>query len=422
MADGRSDVRPLKVALGARESSCERQDEEERRLCDGRAVRAWCVAHRDAEGASEIEIDPVIAGSRLLDQSEAVGGAEGVASDALVRGKDHIRVCDLVRDRPCRIADADRSTSREARSDHVDQWKPPGSAEHDLHASDHPRMRSGFKPLRLPVEGEGAAGRTRETDRSTGASVDGIMGLDAMHSSLRESLLRIMDQKDHWAWPHLTRPGLSRDQLLVHFRHEYRTYVRDFPVMLARVLGQGPPPEVRRALAENIYEEQTGRLSMGSPHPELFLEMMAGLSFSRETFESESPPLEPEAVRYRELLERLAAAPPWQVGAAVLTIFVEGSKNERADMSGRRDSLPVDGAIHQHPLVVHYGCPAERMRLVRAHRMVEGGHRLDAWAMVLGNVPPDGPLAGEVVGAVEAAHRAWLEYRDGVARGMGLSR
>jgi len=95
---------------------------------------------------------------------------------------------------------------------------------------------------------------------------------------LAERLLALMDQKHHWAYPALTRPGLTRAQLLQHFRHEYLVYVRDFPALIARVLGQVPPvPEVRAALAENIYEEQTGGLSGTAPHPELFLRMMTGL-------------------------------------------------------------------------------------------------------------------------------------------------
>ena len=63
--------------------------------------------------------------------------------------------------------------------------------------------------------------------------------------NLEEQLLSVMDEKDHWAWKHFTRPGLSKEQLTVHFRHEFVTYVRDFPVLLARVLGQGPPTNVR---------------------------------------------------------------------------------------------------------------------------------------------------------------------------------
>jgi pyrroloquinoline-quinone synthase len=245
----------------------------------------------------------------------------------------------------------------------------------------------------------------------------------AMNDALRDRLLAVMDRKDHWAWPWLTRPGLTREQLLVHFRHEYHTYVRDFPVLLARVLGQGPPAPVRRALAENIYEEQTGGLSLGVPHPDLFLEMMDGLGIPRRAVEAppddpSAPPLEPEATRYRALLDEVSARPPWVVGAAVLTIFVEGSVHERAELEGRRALLPVDEAIREHPMVKHYGCPPERLRLTRAHRAVEGGHRRDAWEMVLGHA--EGALAGEAARAVEAAHASWLAYRDGVARAMGL--
>src|SRR6202011_3038398 len=89
---------------------------------------------------------------------------------------------------------------------------------------------------------------------------------------LSERLLSVMDKKNHWAYPSLTRPGLSREQLLVHFRHEYLVFVRDFPVLVARALGQVPPfDDVRAALAENLYEEQTGGISKTGPHPALFL-------------------------------------------------------------------------------------------------------------------------------------------------------
>jgi pyrroloquinoline quinone (PQQ) biosynthesis protein C len=239
-------------------------------------------------------------------------------------------------------------------------------------------------------------------------------------TDLRERLLAVMDRKDHWAWPSFTRPGLSRAQLTVHFRHEYQVYVRDFPVLLARVLGQGPPDDVRRALAENIFEEQTGKLSFGVPHPELFLEMMDGLGIPRDAIEGAAPPLVPEAAAYRVGLVRRSISGPWIVGAAVLTIFVEGSVHERAEIGGTRVLPPVDEAILAHPMVKHYGCPPEKLRLPRAHRAVEAGHRRDAWDMVLGHA--DASTEGAIAGAVEEALGAWLAYRDAVARAMGLTR
>src|SRR3954452_3580216 len=96
-------------------------------------------------------------------------------------------------------------------------------------------------------------------------------------SSVGGRPLAVMDAKHHVAWPAFTKKGLSKAQLLVHFRHEYQTYVRDFPILLARILGQGPLADVRAALEENIFEEQTGKLALGLPHPELFLRSMGVL-------------------------------------------------------------------------------------------------------------------------------------------------
>jgi pyrroloquinoline-quinone synthase len=237
-------------------------------------------------------------------------------------------------------------------------------------------------------------------------------------TDLEERLLSVMDTKDHWAWKHFTRPGLSKEQLTIHFRHEFLTYVRDFPVLLARVLGQSPPVEVRAALAANIDEEQTGHYSFGVSHPDLFLQMMDGLGIDRADVEVGR--IEPEAVAYRAFLDGCTGSPPWFVGAAVMTIFVEGSVHERAERKGERSQLPIEDAIAAHPMVRFYGCPPAAMRLTRAHRAVEGDHRKDAWAMLLGHLPAGPEASGTVIDAVGQAHLAWQTYRDGVARAMGL--
>jgi pyrroloquinoline quinone (PQQ) biosynthesis protein C len=237
----------------------------------------------------------------------------------------------------------------------------------------------------------------------------------------RHLLLSIMDRKHHWAYPALTRPGLTREQLFVHFRHEYLVYVRDFPMLLARALGvTAPHDEVRYALAENLYEEQTGGLSGTAAHPQLFLRMMVGLGFDARTFADDDAWLHPAARTYRDYLRERAASPPWQAAVALLTIFVEGSVNERAELAGTFVRASGEAAVHEHPLVKHYGCPPEAMDLTRAHAEVEGGHREDAWRMVLAHTPEESDPALVVVDTCEAALHAWHAYRDGVAERMGL--
>ncbi len=235
-----------------------------------------------------------------------------------------------------------------------------------------------------------------------------------------ERLLCIMDQKHHWAYPHLTRPGLTRAQHIEHFRHEYLVYVRDFPVLIARALGQVPDiVEVRRALADNIYEEQTGGLSRTAPHPELFLRMMEGMGYARTDFREDDAWMHPRAREYRDFLRDMSARAPWQCGVALMTIFVEGSANERAELAGTYTRAQGEDAVRRHPLVAHYGCPSTAMDLVRAHAEVEGGHRADAWNMVLSHLSDTG-IEKQVVDVCERALAMWHRYRDGVGERMQL--
>jgi pyrroloquinoline quinone (PQQ) biosynthesis protein C len=232
-----------------------------------------------------------------------------------------------------------------------------------------------------------------------------------------------MDQKHHWAFPALTRAGLTREQLFVHFRHEYLVYIRDFPVLLARALGQAPPiDELRFFLAENLYEEQTGGLSATAAHPRLFLRMMEGLSFDVAAFADDDAWLHPMAREYRDFLHARAAAAPWQAAVTLLTIFVEGSINERAELAGTFVRRRGEDAVREHPLVKVYGCPAEAMDLARAHACVEGRHRELAWEIVL-RYTPEGSAAAHAASATsKRALELWQAYRDGVAERMGLGR
>jgi hypothetical protein len=93
----------------------------------------------------------------------------------------------------------------------------------------------------------------------------------------------------------------------------------------------------------------------------------------------------------------------------------EGSLREAL----RERLLTVMEGKHHGAFPLHYGCPPERMELVRAHRAVEGGHRKDAWSALLDHLH-DQATADAVGDAVEEARILWLRYRDGVARAMDV--
>jgi hypothetical protein len=233
----------------------------------------------------------------------------------------------------------------------------------------------------------------------------------------REALLQIMERKVHWAWPHFTSGRVPRERLHLHFEQEYETYVRDFPVMVGWAYVQCPVAAVRRELAENLYEEETGGLVAGRPHPELFLEYPRGLGMDLARFAAIE--LFPAARRFRDVLDEHTRRRGWAQACAVTTIFLEGTDHERGELDPAAPRRPAP-PLEQHPLVVHYGLPVEALALTKAHRRVEGSHRAAAWRILLDHVPA-GDRAG-VLAAMEATLAAWLAYRDELAAACGLAR
>lgn len=233
----------------------------------------------------------------------------------------------------------------------------------------------------------------------------------------REALLAIMERKKHWAWQHFTSGRIAKERLHHHFEQEYETYVRDFPVMIGWAFVQCPVAEVRRDLAENLYEEETGGVIAGRPHPELFLEYPRGLGMDLARFERLE--LAPAAREFRRTLDERTQHRGWAQACAVTTLFLEGTDHERGEIDPDAPKRPAP-PLEQHPLVVHYGLPLEALALTKAHRKVEGSHRAAAWRMILDHVPA-AEYAG-VIAAMEATMTAWLAYRDEVALTCGLQR
>src|SRR6478752_10805806 len=235
--------------------------------------------------------------------------------------------------------------------------------------------------------------------------------------AFREALLGIMERKQHWAWPSFTSGRVARERLHIHLEQEYATYVRDFPILVARAYITCPIPDVRRELIENVYEEETGGIHAGKPHPELFLEYPRGLSMDLSRFEEVA--LLPASQRYRAFLDEPTLRGGWEVGAAVTTLYIEGTAYERGELDPSTPRRPTP-ALEDHPLVRHYGLPLSHLQLTRAHRAVEGEHRASAWRVMLDHVPAARRTA--VIAAMEQALELWLGYRDGVAEACGVTR
>ena len=233
----------------------------------------------------------------------------------------------------------------------------------------------------------------------------------------REALLGVMERKVHWAWPLFTKGAVPRERLHIHLENEFGTYVRDFPIFVARAYVKCPFPEVRRTLIENVYEEETGGIAAGRPHPELFLLIPEALEMDMQRFRA--PSLLPAAQRYRAVLDEWTNERGWAVAAAVSTLFLEGTAHERGEVEPHAPKRPVV-PLSEHPLVKHYGLPVAALALTRAHREIEGEHRGAAWRLLLDHI--DESERRDVLLAMETVLAAWSAYRDDVAFACGLKR
>ena len=231
----------------------------------------------------------------------------------------------------------------------------------------------------------------------------------------KEALLQRMEQKTHWAWPLFTSGQVAKERLHLHFEQEYEVYVRDFPILIGWAFVQCPVAEVRRELAENLFEEETGGLVAGKPHPELFLRYPRGLGYDMSRFEAIE--LLPAAKRYRAFLDDACQNQGWEVAAAISTLFIEGTPHERGEVEADAPKRPTP-PLSEHPLVKHYGLPLENLELTKAHREVEGEHRQAAWRILLSHIAPEKEAA--VLAAMDEALRLWKAYRDDVAQAVGL--
>ena len=236
----------------------------------------------------------------------------------------------------------------------------------------------------------------------------------------RERLFDVLRRKQHWATSHFNENKLTKEHLYIHYHQEYVVYIRDFAVLLARILGKNPPWEIRRRLATTIYEEETGGLSLGQPHQELFLQMMIGLGFDRASFRDVE--LLSNSWVYREWLDKICQEDDWLVGATVLTVFVEGTFHDREDVlspPAMKTPAEIEDVIMKHPLVKFYGLSPQYMDFIRVQEMVEAAGRRAMYDMIT-HQSTEAAQQQKILHRLEEALTLWLRYQDGIARACGL--
>jgi len=148
--------------------------------------------------------------------------------------------------------------------------------------------------------------------------------------------------------------------------------------------------------------------------------MMIGLGYSRAEFRDVG--LLAPSLAYREWLNMICENEDWLVGTAILTIFVEGSVNDREEVyqqEEQKTEKEIDEIIQTHPLVVYHGLKPEHMDLVRAREMIEPCNRRVVYDMIIKEAMGKGQQS-LILKNLEEGLNLWLQYRDGIARACGL--
>ena len=243
-------------------------------------------------------------------------------------------------------------------------------------------------------------------------------GID--RASVRDELLALMDRKHHWAYPALTRPGLSR-------RSSSRTSGTSTwcTCAISRSRRAAPSASGRRSPTCAPRSRRTSTKSRRRSvrrrrRTRAFPPDDGGPRLLRR-FEDGAAELHPAAVATAVAPRSASRSCPGRRRSprhGVRRGERERARRARGDVRARR-ARPRS----RHPLVAHYGCPPSAMDLTRAHAAVEGGAPADAWRIVL--APRRRPIAE--ARAVEdvcsrGARRGRVPRRGGGAHGAPLSR
>ncbi len=179
--------------------------------------------------------------------------------------------------------------------------------------------------------------------------------------------------------------------------------VREFPRAVSALHTSCPFAEERRALAESLYEEETGRISgCNLPHPELFIRFGEGLGLQRDQM-TEGRPL-PATAALIEGFERSTKGQSFIEGAAAINLAAEGQ---------------VPGAFgpFARAMEKHYGLTREQVAFWDVHEIADREHSdIGDHIVVRFATTPEGQA--NVRRAVEEALELWWRFFDGIEQAL----
>jgi pyrroloquinoline-quinone synthase len=218
---------------------------------------------------------------------------------------------------------------------------------------------------------------------------------------IRELVARIEARRTfgrHPLWLDLAAGKLSGEQLKL-FAVQFFLQVREFPRAVSAMHANCPFPEERMALAESIYEEETGRISgCNRPHPEVFIRFGEAVGLSRtEMIQGRPLPATRALIDWFELSTKQRS---FIEAAAAITLAAEGQVPGAFGPLARR-------------LQAHYGLSREAVEFWDLHETADAEHSQVGDNIVVRHAT-DAATQARVRDALQHSLDAWWQFFDGI--------
>ena len=202
----------------------------------------------------------------------------------------------------------------------------------------------------------------------------------------------------HPLWLDLADGKLSREQLQV-FAVQFFLQVREFPRAVSSMHANCPFPAERMALAESIYEEETGRISgCNQPHPEIFIRFGEAVGLSRaDMIEGRPLPATRSLIDWFELSTKQRS---FIEPAAAINLAAEGQVSGACGPMARR-------------LQENYGLSREAVEFWDVHELADAEHSAVGDNIVVRHAI-DATTQARVRDALHHSLDAWWQFFDGI--------
>ncbi len=202
----------------------------------------------------------------------------------------------------------------------------------------------------------------------------------------------------HPLWHEIADGKLAGDQLKL-FAVQFFLQVREFPRAVSAMHANCPFPEERMELAENVYEEETGRISgCNQPHPELFIKFGEAVGLER-TAMTEGQPL-PGTRALIDWFELSTKQRSFIEAAAAINLAAEGQVPGAFGPMARR-------------LQENYGLSKDAVEFWDVHEMADADHS-DVGDHIVVRHATDAAMQARVRDALQHSLDAWWQFFDGI--------